>query len=146
VVICASLFQLQEVWMILMVAFASVIGHNWTVFLQFKGGKGIATSLGALIGLTIIIQSIRIVVLLTVLAWIGCFFVTRIVSIASIFASVMLPLLMIATNQALEFVVLGILLCIFVVVRHKANIGRLFKGQEPQVNFNIFRSSKDKKT
>ena len=119
----------------ILLAVAAVAGHNWTVFLRFKGGKGIATSLGVLIGLTIKIASIRPVLLITVLVWIGFFLVTRIVSLASLAAAAALPLCMLLIPQPLEILALGIVFCVFVWGRHKANIQRLLQGQEPRLQF-----------
>ena len=112
----------------------AVIGHNWTVFLNFKGGKGIATSLGVLIGLAVNFYGLRIVLLSTVALWTIVFLVTGYVSLASIIAADFLPLLMVITTQFFEMVVLGIVLCIFVVVRHRSNIKRLLLGQEARVS------------
>jgi glycerol-3-phosphate acyltransferase PlsY len=114
-------------------AFMVVCGHNWTIFLKFKGGKGIATSFGVLIGLTIKIALIRPVLVGTILIWLSCFLITRIVSVSSILASTCLPLIMVLTGQDIEIVCLGAVFCIFVVLRHKSNIRRLFAGQEPRV-------------
>ncbi|MFT7538004.1 MAG: glycerol-3-phosphate acyltransferase PlsY [Lysobacterales bacterium] len=118
---------------LILLGVASVCGHNWTIFLQFKGGKGIATSLGVLIGLTIQIASIRPVVCLTLLVWIGAFLISCIVSLSSIIAATFLPIAMLLTNQPLELICLGIIICVFVVIRHKANIKRLLEGQESRV-------------
>ena len=117
----------------LLLALAVVCGHNWTVFLNFKGGKGIATSLGVLIGLTVKISVIRPVLLWVLLIWLVCFLATRIISVSSIAASTFLPIIMVLTNQEFPVVCLGIIFCVFVVLRHKANIRRLFAGQEPRV-------------
>lgn len=114
-------------------ALAVVCGHNWTVFLKFKGGKGVATAFGVLIGLTFRIAVIRPVLLWTLLVWLACFLITRIVSVASIAAATGLPIIMALTGQEITVVCLGIIFCIFVVLRHKANIKRLFAGQEPRV-------------
>ena len=115
-------------------ALVVVCGHNWTVFLKFKGGKGIATSFGVLIGLTIKIALIRPVLLWTFLIWVACFLITRIVSVSSIIATAFLPILMLLTGQEFTIICLGVIFCIFVVLRHKANIKRLFAGQEPRVS------------
>lgn len=117
----------------ILLAVAVVCGHNWTVFLKFKGGKGIATSLGVLIGLTLKIAMIRPVLLFTLIIFLTCLFATGYVSLSSIVASVALPVIMILTNQTVEIVALGIIFCIFVVFRHRPNIKRLFSGQEPRV-------------
>ncbi len=110
-----------------------VCGHNWTVFLKFKGGKGIATSFGALIGLTISLAAIRPVLVWTFVAWVTVFLITRIVSVSSIIAATCLPIIMALTGQEIMIICLGCVLCIFVVLRHRPNIRRLFAGQEPRL-------------
>ena len=120
-------------WHRVLLALVVVAGHNWTVFLDFKGGKGIATSLGVLIGLTIKIVVIRPVLLFTLLIWLAVFLPTGFVSLASIVAAVFLPIIMALTNQAFPLVVLGVIFCVFVVVRHRPNIKRLWDGQESRV-------------
>jgi len=133
VAVVADMLGLVEVFHRILLALSVVSGHNWTVFLNFKGGKGIATTLGVLIGLTIRIAVIRPVLLFTVFIWIVCFFVTGIVSLSSIVAAVFLPILMVLTNQSIEIICLGVIFCIFVVLRHRPNIKRLLSGQEPRV-------------
>lgn len=115
-----------------------VIGHNWTVFLNFQGGKGIATSLGVLIGLTIRVAAIRPVLLGTVSVWATSFILTGFISLASLIASFFLPMIMVWTNQPIEMICLGVIFCVFVTLRHRPNIKRLLAGQEPQV-FSLFR-------
>ncbi len=114
-------------------ALVVVSGHNWTIFLRFKGGKGIAASLGALIGLAVEITLLRPILLWTVLVWLICFLLTGFVSLSSVIASVCLPLIMVWMNQPIELICLGVFFCIFVVIRHRPNIRRLFSGQEPRV-------------
>ncbi len=118
----------------ILLSLAAVIGHNWTVFLNFKGGKGIATSLGVLIGMTVQMPMIRSVLLGTVLVWIICFVIWRYVSLASIVAAVALPILSLATGQSVEFQILSVIFCVFVIWRHKPNIERLKKGQESRIS------------
>jgi len=131
----AYLFGLDNPWGYVFLGLITVAGHNWTVFLQFKGGKGIATSLGVLIGLTIQISTFRPVLLITLLTWIVVFLVTGYVSLASILASTVLPLMMVVFIQPFAIVLLGIFLCIFIVFRHRPNIKRLFSGTEPKANW-----------
>lgn len=111
----------------------AVCGHNWTCFLNFKGGKGIATTLGVLLGLTVAVPQIRLAVALVVLSWLLCFFITAYVSVSSIVAAVLLPVLMVVVEASFSLILLSILLCIFVVFRHRPNIQRLLKGQEHKV-------------
>jgi glycerol-3-phosphate acyltransferase PlsY len=114
-------------------AVAAVCGHNWTCFLNFKGGKGIATTLGVLIGLTVAIPEARPAVALCVLSWSLCFAVTGIVSISSLIAAVFLPVLMLVFNVPTSVVLLSVVFCVFVVFRHRPNIHRILIGQEPKV-------------
>lgn len=133
VTIVPDFLGLTEVFQRVMLALVVVCGHNWTVFLKFKGGKGIATTFGVLIGLTVKIVLIRPVLLWTVLVWLACFLITRIVSVSSILAATCLPVIMALTGQEIAVICLGIIFCVFVVLRHKANIRRIFAGQEPRV-------------
>lgn len=129
-----DLFLLDQNYERICLALSAVIGHNWTIFLGFKGGKGIATSLGVLIGLTIKIESIRIVLFLTLLSWLGVFLSTGFVSLASLLAATLLPIIMVLTSQSFEIVLLGIIFCVFVVLRHRPNIKRLLAGQENKID------------
>lgn len=112
---------------------AVVVGHNWTLFLKFKGGKGMATGLGVLIGLAIKAPLVRPALLLSVLIWIVIFSLSGIVSLSSIVAAFFLPILMVFFSVPLELIVLGIIFCAFVVLRHQSNISRLLKREEPLV-------------
>lgn len=133
VALIPDLLGLTEILHRVGMALVVVCGHNWTIFLKFKGGKGIATSFGVLIGLTLKIAVIRPVLLWTIVIWIACFLITRIVSVSSIVAATCLPIIMVLTGQEFTIVCLGGIFCIFVVLRHKPNIKRLFAGQEPRV-------------
>ena len=129
----AQILGLEHVLVYVLLGIASVIGHNWTIFLNFKGGKGIATSLGVLIGLTIQEAALRSVLLWTVAVWLLFFLTTGYVSLSSIIAAVFLPMIMAITSQPFAVVLLGVIFCIFVVVRHQPNIKRLLNGQEHKV-------------
>ncbi|MDP2940201.1 MAG: glycerol-3-phosphate 1-O-acyltransferase PlsY [Candidatus Omnitrophota bacterium] len=126
----------MEIWLISL-GITAVAGHNWTIFLNFKGGKGMATGLGVLLGLAIKIPSIRVVLALTVGVWMVIFFMFKFVSLASIVAGICLPIFMALFNQPLPFVILGIIFCLFVAVRHKSNISRLLNKEEPQVRLSF---------
>jgi glycerol-3-phosphate acyltransferase PlsY len=142
VALVPDMLGMADIFPRILMSLAVVGGHNWTCFLQFKGGKGIATSLGVLIGLTIKIAVIRPVLLLTVLTWVVCFLISGFVSLSSIIAATALPIFMIFTNQSFSVVLLGVVFCVFVVLRHKPNIKRLLAGQEPKVLFNFNKKPK----
>ncbi len=108
----------------------AIIGHIWPVFLKFKGGKGVATSLGALLALT------PAAVLIAMAAWFVTFKVSRYVSLASIVAVIMLPLGDYAYVHAfsrpaapVRWVML-MALAVLIIWRHRTNIARLRRGEE----------------
>ena len=112
-------------------AIASVIGHSFPVWLKFRGGKGVATSAGALFGL------IPLAALIGVLIWVLIFWFTRYVSVASVVAAATLPLvilIMTRLNQihgnSLFYSSLG--LAAVVMWRHRSNFSRLMHGSEPR--------------
>lgn len=112
---------------------ACILGHSYTVFLRFKGGKGVATSLGVLLGLAVGSVSLRVILAVVLLAWLLVFAVTRIVSLASVFAAAVLPLAAILFRQSPALIVTSVVLSILVIYRHKSNIGRLLRGQEKRI-------------
>ena len=135
VTILANAFGLEDALSLVIIAVATVAGHNWTVFLGFKGGKGMATSLGVLIGLAVQFQVLRIILLLVTVTWLALFLVFGFVSLASIAAAVVFPILMVCFLEPFPLIIMSIVLCVFIVFRHSSNIKRLAKGQENRVSF-----------
>lgn len=133
VALLADILGVTGIWQRIVLAFCAIIGHNWTVFLNFKGGKGVATSLGVLIGFTIKFAAFRPVVIFTLLVFILSLLFTGLVSFSSILAAVFLPVIMVITEQPFELICLGAVFCVFVVLRHRPNIKRLLAGQEPRI-------------
>ncbi len=112
-----------------------ICGHNWTIFLNFKGGKGIATTLGVLFGLAVKIGGLDRVILLLILTWFIIFIISRIVSLSSIITAVSFPAYMVLFNQPRPLIFLSLMLSLIVIMRHKPNLARLFKGEEPRLSF-----------
>jgi len=135
VTLLANAFGLGDALSLVIISIAAVAGHNWTVFLGFKGGKGMATSLGVLIGLGLQLPGLRIVLTLATLIWAVLFLSLGYVSLASISAAVSLPVLMVIFNAPFPMILMAIVLCVFIVFRHSSNIKRLARGQENRVNF-----------
>ena len=109
----------------------SVVGHSYPVWLRFKGGKGVATSLGVIFGIS------WIAALIMCAAWIVMFKVTRYVSVASIAAAIALPvammtLLFLHNLRSPVFVYFSLCLAAIVVIRHRSNLSRLLNGNEPR--------------
>ena len=113
----------------------AICGHTWTVFLNFKGGKGIATTLGVLIGLACSIHGLLLAIGILLALWTCVFIATRIVSLASIIAALSFPFLMFLGKQSLLLCSASIVLALFVITRHKANIQRLLQGTEKKIKF-----------
>ncbi|MFH1269515.1 MAG: glycerol-3-phosphate 1-O-acyltransferase PlsY [Candidatus Omnitrophota bacterium] len=110
-----------------------ISGHNWTIFLGFKGGKGMATTLGVLLGLAVKVSGIKVVFAMVIITWVAVFLITRIVSLASILSTVALPVYMFLFKQSPILIYSSILLCAFIILRHKANLKRLMQGKEPRL-------------
>ena len=110
---------------------SSICGHVWPVYLKFKGGKGIATSAGALIALA------PAAVLIGLICWVIVFSITRYVSLASVIAAAIIPgvawHLYLPTGQLLPWTLTAI--GVLAIIRHTSNIGRLIKGNESKISF-----------
>lgn len=116
-----------------MLGAVSVLGHSLTVFLRFKGGKGMATTLGVMLGLSVKSPAIGIILIIEVLIWLVVFLTSRIVSLSSIVSAVFFPIFFIIFKQPMPLVLIGLILSIFVIFRHKSNIYRLLRNQEPRL-------------
>ena len=108
-----------------------VIGHAFPVWLQFRGGKGVATSAG------VIFRLMPLVTLIGAVIWVVTFGLTRYVSVASITATIALPVvifIMIFLNQTHETALLyfSIFLAAIVILLHRSNLSRLMRGTEPR--------------
>ena len=106
---------------------AAVLGHLFPVFLAFRGGKGVATTIGVLIGTMPLVAGVSLVV------WAVGFLMWRIVSVGSLAAAVVIPLTQLATHQGLPEVLLGTTIAVLILIRHRANLERLLKGSEHRV-------------
>jgi acyl phosphate:glycerol-3-phosphate acyltransferase len=107
-----------------MVAAAAVIGHCFSPWLRFKGGKGVATSFGAIFGLSWQAG------LVTVAAWLFGAAVTHYSSVGSMLGSLVAPLALLFLTRSTAETAYGIFAAILIIVKHRDNIGRLFAGTE----------------
>ncbi len=124
----AAPFTRPELYKVL-IGLAAIAGHNWPLFLKFKGGKGVATSAGVVIGL------IPNIFWLGFFVWCIVFFITGYVSLASIIASILVPLFTLIFGESSEVIIFMSLLCILIVYKHRSNIKRLSNGQEKRISF-----------
>jgi len=111
----------------ILAALAVLAGHNWSIFLGFKGGRGAATGAGILLTLA------PKVLLLVLLIFVGITLLTRYVSVGSIMAAGSAPFLMIAFRQPPIYIILTFIASAVIVLRHRANIKRLVRGTESRI-------------
>ena len=114
-------------WLAIIAGVSAILGHNFTCWLRFKGGKGIATSAGVLVAL------VPWALLLILGVWIIAFALTRYVSLASIGASAALPLAAWVTKESYTMILVTAAMAALAIYKHKANIQRLAKGTESRI-------------
>jgi len=119
---------------------AAVIGHSFSCFTGFRGGKGVATMLGGVVAL------MPWAALIGVAVWLALFYSTRYVSVASIALAISLPIsnIFIGTPKVLFWV--SVVLAVVVVVRHKSNISRLMRGEENRFEKKSRKTAKEEET
>lgn len=108
-------------------ALGALLGHNYSLFLGFKGGKGVATALGLLFFMMpkVAVASFGI--------WLVCVLLTRYVSLGSIMAAIFTPPLAWYLGYPSAYVIFSVVAAFFVVLRHKENIHRLLTGTESKI-------------
>jgi glycerol-3-phosphate acyltransferase PlsY len=104
-----------------------VAGHIWSGFLKGSGGKGVATSAGVLLGVSPVVCGV------VVLIWLSVVLVTRIISISSVVATLVAPAIMLLAAEPPLFVAMSAVAAVLVVGRHRDNLRRLFRHEEPRL-------------
>ena len=119
--------QVTKEWLQICAGVCAILGHNFTCWLHFKGGKGIATSAGVLTALV----PLSLIIILGV--WIVVFALSRYVSLASICAALTLPFAAWLTHQSMTMIAITTVLGVLAIYKHKANIKRLLNGTESRL-------------
>lgn len=125
-VFAATTLQIPPLW-IGLTAIACVLGHLYPVFFQFKGGKGVATTFGSVFGLSWLAG------LLVIASWLALSLTFRYSSLAALGSLVILPLFLWITTKSVAIVICGLVIGVLVFWRHRSNIQRLYKGEEPKI-------------
>ncbi|WP_244884373.1 glycerol-3-phosphate 1-O-acyltransferase PlsY [Candidatus Kryptonium thompsonii] len=115
----------------------AVIGHIWTIFAGFRGGKGVSTSAGMLLGIAPFDLLISFVIFVIIVA------ITRYVSLGSIISAISFPFVILFTEKILKFkhhdfftiLIFGSIIAVIIVLRHRSNIERLLAGNENKLSF-----------
>lgn len=125
VLIAKSLWGL-DVWT-LAIALAAIIGHNYTVFLKFRGGKGVATSMGVIFSLWPYIG------LITIGIWIGSMFLWKYSSLAALISFGFFPVITAIGERHILFIIFSLIISSLLYFRHIENIRRLVAGKEGKI-------------
>jgi len=129
-ILLAKYFLLNDSWQVA-IGLSTLIGHIWPVWLNWRGGKAVATGLGIFLGLSwqVGLATLGVFILMITLF--------RIVSLASVSAALALPFIMFisfrTSSISLPFLVISLLAMTLVIWRHRENIIRLMKGKEPKI-------------
>lgn len=111
------------------VGFGTIIGHNWSFFIKFKGGKGVAVSLGVFLALCFK-PSVLSFLVFVIVVWL-----TRYVSLGSICAAILFPLFVFLFGSRNVILFFSLFAAFIIIWRHKTNISRLIKGKENRISF-----------
>ena len=122
-----NLIIVDKIFLILVFGYFFVLGHCFPIWLKFKGGKGIATSLGVILSIDFFIG----LCLLTI--WILVFLIFKISSLSALISSTSFPILIFFKYEKVNLLYLSILLTIFVFFTHRTNIIRLLKKEEKKI-------------
>lgn len=114
----------------ILVCSSAVAGHNWPVFLNFKGGKGVATSLGAVLGLCFKYPLLTIPVLFSLIIWILVFYFSKYVSMASLSAATAFFIITVFIDIPAHMKIFSFALMVFIIIRHKRNIRNIKARKE----------------
>lgn len=106
----------------------AIVGHSLSLFLRFHGGKGVATGLG------VILMLMPKVTVIVFLVWLLLVLATRYVSLGSIVAAALVPVLALVFGYPALYVVFGVLAAALIIVRHRSNITRLLNGTENRIS------------
>jgi glycerol-3-phosphate acyltransferase PlsY len=135
-IIIGAIWQdLDRALLVQLAALLVVIGHTFPVFFQFKGGKGVATSLGVLLMINWKIGLICLVFALVLIA------LTRMVSLGSVGAAILYPILVLfidtnfTVSEGTGYFVFSVLLALIVAFNHRTNIKRMLEGKENKISF-----------
>lgn len=111
-------------WIPVLAGLAAVAGHNWPVYFHFKGGKGIATTIGVVATLSFLPT------LFAGIIAIACIALTRYVSLGSLILTGSLPFFLMGMSKPTELIIASFIIALFAFIRHRSNIVKLIKGKE----------------
>lgn len=114
-------------WFVVGASLLVIVGHSYSIFLKFKGGKGVAAGGGIVLALAPVTVAIQLVIFIVVVA------ITKYVSLGSIIAAATIPVTMYLVGEPLPVLIFGIFGVALVIYRHIPNLKRLFQGNENKI-------------
>jgi len=123
----AQYFNIDNLLILTIAGLAVICGHDWSLFLGFKGGKGIATTFGVIFALNPIIS------ILAILVWVVVMIITRYASLSSILAVISIMIFTILFKQPYEYIIFSAIIIVLSIFKHKENIKRLRSGNERKI-------------
>ncbi len=114
-------------WLLALLGMLAIAGHIWTPFLRFKGGKGVATSLGVFLFLDPVSTLIALGV------WIAGLLLFRYVSVSSMLSAITLPIAMASFLRPFPIVLISSITCIIICYKHRSNLQKLLLGTEKKM-------------
>ncbi|NJM00371.1 MAG: glycerol-3-phosphate 1-O-acyltransferase PlsY [Synechococcaceae cyanobacterium SM2_3_2] len=118
-------------WLVLITALSAIVGHSRPIWLQFRGGKSVAVSLGILVAMAWPVAGIAGGI------WLLTLGLSQIVSLSSMVAAASLPVLMVNFDQPMGYRLFGLAGGVYVLFTHRRNLERLWEGTEPQMGQKI---------
>ncbi|OIQ13003.1 glycerol-3-phosphate 1-O-acyltransferase PlsY [Neomoorella thermoacetica] len=110
--------------LVILAALMAIVGHNWSIFLEFQGGRGVATTAGALLAMA------PLALFWAFLIWLAVVIFSRYISLGSIVAAAVAPFLVIYFHRPWPYVLFTFVAAALVIYRHRPNIKRLLAGTE----------------
>jgi len=137
-ILAVYLLYPEDIILLAVVAVIVVVGHDFPVYINFKGGKGIATTYGVVVGLSCLPFIggpvwLRILPVFILGIWAIVFLIFRIVSVGSLVAGIFIPITFYFTKYPWPIVIVGLCLCILIFITHRENIKRLIRGEEKKI-------------
>jgi len=125
--------NIDQLTYVYVIGLTVICAHIWTIFLSFKGGKGVSTALGVLVGLTVYDVKFSLILLLAFCIWFIIVFFSKYVSLGSIAAVLFLPIGLIIFIKSLEALIFGILIASIVIYSHRQNVHKLLTNTERKI-------------
>lgn len=118
----------EPMWFLLLIGIFTIIGHNWSAFLRFKGGKGIATTYG------VVLSFYPLIAVISAIIWALIVLATKFAALGSILSVFVMLVLSLIFNTPIEFKIFVIVILLFALIRHRSNINRLINKKEHKIN------------